>query len=300
LLSSVVSSEVAARPAGAEDVGRPLREFLKTVDVGDVARRLGSSVARILGERASRPPPPDPEPAEVTTSKEGGKTQTFAVQDSFGEWTRPLTPAVSGPPAMVAAAVAGAGAVARSGREPPRWVAGVIVGAALLVLFTLWRSFVASPQPPSLASRSAAAIPTAVEPAVATSPAPQPDIAESASTPAAVVAVTTRQAEPTPEPNAQRQRTVESRAEPVAGDERKAVAGALTLSADPTCQVLVDGKARGRTPIRDLSLPAGSYRVEFVSELTNERLDTSVQLVAGAHNRLHADFTAATPRIVVH
>jgi hypothetical protein len=61
----------------------------------------------------------------------------------------------------------------------------------------------------------------------------------------------------------------------------------------------VDGTPRGRTPIRDLPLAAGSYRVEFVSDLTNERLATSVQIAAGGRTRLHADFTAATPRIVV-
>jgi hypothetical protein len=75
--------------------------------------------------------------------------------------------------------------------------------------------------------------------------------------------------------------------------------GLLTLSAEPPCQVLVDGKPRGRTPIRQLALSAGNYRVEFVSELTEERLGTSVQLGAGEQNTLHADFTAATPRIVV-
>ncbi len=76
--------------------------------------------------------------------------------------------------------------------------------------------------------------------------------------------------------------------------------GSLTLSAEPPCQVFVDDQLKGRTPVRALSLPVGGHRVEFISDLTGEHLSTSIDLHAGQTPLLHADFTAATPRLVLH
>jgi hypothetical protein len=40
--------------------------------------------------------------------------------------------------------------------------------------------------------------------------------------------------------------------------------------------------------------------VEFISDLTQEHLTTSIDLKEGQTPALHADFTAATPRLMVH
>ncbi|HEX2882214.1 MAG TPA: serine/threonine-protein kinase [Polyangiaceae bacterium] len=287
LLHSTVNADSAARPQGAEQLGRPLREFLKIVDTTDVARRLGKTVAQMLDERVSRPPPPDPGPTEVTTSKAGGKTQTFAVHRGFDELTQPLVVAPAGPP--TARSVAPAWRASRM-----LWVGlGLLAGLVLLIglVDTLNpTTATVSSRPRDLiaasggsrtiegASKQDRAVPSKLETAQAGS---QGTLSELPS---------------------DRLQIQKSDTHPVAvavSAKPPAALGMLTLSAEPPCQVLVDGKPRGRTPIRQLALSVGNYRVEFISDLTDERLSTSVLLGAGEHDTLHADFTAATPRIVV-
>jgi serine/threonine protein kinase len=74
------------RPAEAEAFARPLRDFLRSADVGDVARRLGERVRR--ASRRSRPDRPSAPP--LTPSGEGSGrassapstlTRTFAARD---------------------------------------------------------------------------------------------------------------------------------------------------------------------------------------------------------------------------
>lgn len=294
LLLSVVDTDAATRPSGAEDLGRPLRDFLKTVDVGDVARRLGKSVAQMLAERVSRPPPPDPVPEEVTTSKPGGKTQTFAVQLAFGELTQPLSPAVG-----VAGVPAQRAALPRVGKS--RLLAGAlllaVVAVAIVRIFLQNGSTVVAGSSDTVAPRTrittsmTAAPNRPAEPGSASAPELHSGTTLTAATSQSAVVQNDRLATQKP--------SKEGASEVVGSAKPLAAPSLLTLSAEPPCQVLVDGKLRGRTPIRELTLPAGSYRVEFISDLTDERLGTSVQVGAGEHERLHADFTAATPRIVV-
>jgi serine/threonine-protein kinase len=288
LLRSAVNADTAARPQAAEELGRPLREFLKIADTADVARRLGKTVAQILGERASRPPPPDPGPAEVTTSKAGGKTQTFAVIRGFDELTQPLAGRPAALPRSPSADLA-------LRRRRALWIAlGLFVG--LMVITVLGGTMARTtptvrglpPRNPALASAAAsAAQPRAMEHPIAPT---TPELAQAGSRGVSR------------ETHGERPHSQKSEAEsPViaATSAQPGAVGLLTLSAEPPCQVLVDGKPRGRTPIRQLALSTGNYRVEFISDVTDERLGTSVLLGAGEHNTLHADFTAATPRIVV-
>lgn len=101
LLVMAVSPNPASRPADAEQFARPLRDFLRATDSGDLARRLGERVRRArirLGEgRASRPPPAreanaTPAPATPTSAMD---SRTFAARDELVVWTRRLG---SGPP----------------------------------------------------------------------------------------------------------------------------------------------------------------------------------------------------------
>jgi hypothetical protein len=46
LIATSVAANPADRPASAEQLARPLREFLKSADLGDIARRLGERVRK--------------------------------------------------------------------------------------------------------------------------------------------------------------------------------------------------------------------------------------------------------------
>jgi serine/threonine-protein kinase len=312
LLRSVVGTDVASRPDGAEDLGRPLRHFLKTADTADVARRLGRTVTQMLAERASRPPPADlgdPDPRAITTSKAGGKTQTFAVHRGFDELTQPLLPTVHASVAAGAAQSKAEPAKAATIRSRPvLLLVGLSIMSALIAL-----SLVSSrdgtsnvgpprserrdqPPEPSRVESTERAVPGRAAPGRAGLVLPTAPVASSVTS---VVATNSESAEGTGGRPSSQPSGAQNGSELAASAKPAVASGFLTLSAEPPCQVLVDGTARGRTPLRDLSLSAGSHRVEFISDLTDEHLGSSIQLNAGEHARLHADFTAATPRIVV-
>jgi len=277
LLCRTVDSRITERPRAAEDLARPLREFLKAVDVGDVARRLGQQVAEVMDDRASRPPPPAvPEGNDRATAGLGGKTQTFAVKHEFDELTRPLG----------GLATKGEGA-ARNTRPRRRvmWL-GLGLTLALVLIALIWRK--------SSESRVIQAAPTA--PVVAAASPEQPGATNAISRAAPSGDPSSVQASQGPQ-NSSPSALPKSSPAPTTG-KTATLQGFLTLSSEPPCQVLIAGKPRGRTPVRDLPLPVGSYRVEFVSDLMDERLGTSIELAAGVHRQLHADFTAATPRLV--
>jgi serine/threonine-protein kinase len=112
LIASSVALDPRARPSAAEHLARPLREFLKTEDTGDIARRLADRVQRarrrlrssspwLPGERGgdelarqTRPfssaPPAPREPAEPGSAP---ATRTFAARGDLEVWTRKLSSA---------------------------------------------------------------------------------------------------------------------------------------------------------------------------------------------------------------
>src|SRR5213078_49783 len=46
LIVRAVADRASDRPQSAEELARPLRDFLRTADLGDIARRLGDRVRR--------------------------------------------------------------------------------------------------------------------------------------------------------------------------------------------------------------------------------------------------------------
>ncbi|HVZ33535.1 MAG TPA: serine/threonine-protein kinase, partial [Polyangiaceae bacterium] len=60
LIHSALAHDPSARPQTAEELARPLREFLRSSDLGDIARRLGERVR----QRATRPPTPPRDAAD--------------------------------------------------------------------------------------------------------------------------------------------------------------------------------------------------------------------------------------------
>jgi serine/threonine-protein kinase len=109
LIASALSKDPEARPQSAEQLARPLREFVKSADLGDLARRLGTRVRRtrrkllasspwLLGEgMTGAEQRADETPARRPRAPSIGDTQTFAVRNDLVEWTRKL-PSVAPPP----------------------------------------------------------------------------------------------------------------------------------------------------------------------------------------------------------
>ncbi|MET0411478.1 MAG: protein kinase, partial [Polyangiaceae bacterium] len=95
LVLQAVDNDPKRRPQSADELSRPLREFLKSSDLGDLARRLGDRVARLLEEQHSVPAAsPAPRPAS-------GCTRTFATAGAALGWTAKIDsqpPRASDPP----------------------------------------------------------------------------------------------------------------------------------------------------------------------------------------------------------
>jgi eukaryotic-like serine/threonine-protein kinase len=112
LIASSVALDARERPVGAEHLARPLREFLKSEDSGDIARRLGARVRRarrrsrssspwLPGETDSGQSSPQTRPLNEATPTERESagagsspvTRTFAAREEVEVWTRKLSSA---------------------------------------------------------------------------------------------------------------------------------------------------------------------------------------------------------------
>jgi eukaryotic-like serine/threonine-protein kinase len=116
LIASSVALDARDRPTAAEHLARPLREFLKSEDSGDIARRLGERVRRarrrsrssspwLPGESGSSPNELKTRPLNAETVPGAAKnsasnapgsspvTRTFAARDEVEVWTRRLSSA---------------------------------------------------------------------------------------------------------------------------------------------------------------------------------------------------------------
>jgi len=130
LIARGLSLEPSERPAQAELLARPLRDFARHSDAGDVARRLGARVRRALrrSERkatsgislgTSTPNAPFVATPALPASVEGSRpvessgpppTYTFAARGEVAEWTRRLDAQSSVPPPPVTGSGSGSGA----------------------------------------------------------------------------------------------------------------------------------------------------------------------------------------------
>jgi hypothetical protein len=86
-------------------------------------------------------------------------------------------------------------------------------------------------------------------------------------------------------------------AEPAGSAASRKFAGCkLVLTSEPSSTVKIAGRV-ARTPLALDALDPGTYQVEFQEATLNEKLIGTVQLKPGDERRLHADFTAASPRL---
>jgi serine/threonine protein kinase len=318
LLKSALAFEPSRRPQTAEEMARPLREFLRQSDLGDIARRLGDRVCA----RLTRPPESGSAPGARERALRGtgsGVTQTFAARDALLQWTAKLD---SEPPIAPAASPI-SGMVIESGALPPgsqaaagrraalpaglrrRWL-GLASALAAFALAGLWfaqrglagpgsSAALAKPAPVDLASGARGPEVSPSQPAV---PAP--------ASPAAPAALLAASAPLPPHPRvlpATHAAAAEPRSpglESRPGASRAGAAQArlrVQVTAEPPALVQVDGVVVGRTPLSSLSLSPGVHAFVFVSELLGEKLEAKLNVDASERRRIHADFTSATPQV---
>ncbi len=318
LIASATAKRPEDRPETAEQLARPLREFVKSADLGDVARRVGARVRKTRRKLLASSPwlfgegerEPAEEKPDVSTRRAPsiGDTQTFAVRNDLVEWTRKL-PSVPPPPDDVVVEPAPASEVMSTRplessapeetapitageerrSEPNRagrpLVTLLLVGAVATAIW--WGSRAQAPVVPAQDPRPAASVPAAAATPSATPVAPPSGPPSAAPVPTPSALPPTRPAAPASVP------------QPV-GDAAVVEPGArasLTLTASPPSTVSVGG--RSYTTPASVPLAPGSYYVGFDNATLNLRTGTQVTLSAGAKRSVHADFTDQSPRVIV-
>jgi eukaryotic-like serine/threonine-protein kinase len=314
LIERSVALDVKARPAGAEELGRGLRDFARDADSGEVARRLAARVRRVRNklERESDPPRGesaldatsvrDSTPGLVTPAGLTPTTKTFAARDEMVEWTRKISSAPP-PPAEGTRRLSSGPSKAPSRAPPAPERPGARVGriaglaAGLVLVLGLASRLGSRPAPVPAPSRPVETVPAAApaEPPPTPSAHPEPPPAPPTSRPARVTA---------PSGSAPaRGLDAASVAAPAALPSAAPLASAtLKLTSDPPSMVSIDGEGftqTSPTPLRALPLKPGAYRLSFRSETYGSPVAGQVTLAAGARRSVHADFRAAVPTLTV-
>ena len=286
LISNAVAANAGTRPQTTEELSRPLREFVKSTDLGDLAKRLGRRVREAKGKGgAGAKGGAMLASHDLVTPPSGGQTQTFAARNEVQEWTRKIET----DPGQEEA-TSDSERIDDIAAEPSRRSWGL--PAALIVggLAVGW-----------VAARS---LPELLNP-------PLPPSARSAfPLPAPSAAITTKAAtlrtKPRKSPSAQPHRAVptgvlspgvQARA-PASSGAFKPAYGFVSLTSQPATSVSVNGRSYGTTPVVNLELPRGSYAVVFSDPILG-RVSASLKLGVGEKRGVHADLTAATPRVFV-
>ena len=338
LIASSVALDARERPTGAEQLARPLREFLKSEDSGDITRRLGERVRRARRRSRSSSPwlpgegsaevseqstrPMSPEDAALRAQKSpqivpgAPVTRTFAARDEVEVWTRRLSSAptaVSEPLDAVLHVSEAARAPAAPNDDGTREPSGISSskrerapkknGALALLLLAAV----------GLAALAFAFTPRTKGPTGSTFSASgrmvasAQGVAESAKAPPPLGSAPDVPQDPKPSSSSARLLA------PVVDAPRARVAasaasaepeqfGALKLTADPPAFVEVSGphfQRSARSPIVALKVPVGRYQVVFKNDTWGAPLGTQVVVVAGVSRSVHADFRLTEPAISV-
>jgi eukaryotic-like serine/threonine-protein kinase len=318
LLASSVALDPGERPERAETLARPLRAFVKSADLGDVAHRLGERVRRTRRRaRSSNPwllqdeledaaPGSDRDVGATPPAEAGSVTRTFAAREDMVEWTRKLPSVPPGPletppaPAEPSAASRPSERVrasdaetsptttgARRERSSNGWRIGVALGATAVAAAILGARWIGQPRTP---------------------PQPKTSDASPSSAPSAAPRSTNdaprQSTKPTPPPRPSA--TTNEHHDPIAKSETSARAapsaaqGTLNLTADPPASVTVGSRSYAHTPVIGLELPSGNYTVTFKAlGVLDEHVSARVTLKPGQTRGVHADFTSASARIIL-
>jgi serine/threonine protein kinase len=316
LIRSAIALDPKNRPEQAEALSRPLRDFLRGADSGDIARRLGqrvrrarrrsqSSVPWLVGEISSSGPLT---PALIPLTPTGASpvTRTFAARDDLVEWTRRLSSSppeaskASGNVSPTAAPEPGSGSPRTS--VPPRearprqtallGLAALGLAGALGVALAGSRS--ASERLPSPAPVTASAAVSVEQRAAPAELRALAEVAPPLPEPPALHSVR-RSPAATPRPSSA------VAAVSVANSEAE-TSSTLKLTSDLPAVVTVQGERVAETrptPVRALRIPSGSYTVTFSSDTYSAPIATRITLEPGTMRSVHADFRDAVPRVNV-
>ena len=336
LVQSSVAFSAKDRPADAEQLGRGLRDFLRSADSMEVSRRLAARVRTAHERMVPRSAPgatgsdgastaPDSTPPLVTPTGLTPSTATFAARDEMVEWTRRFS---SAPPPLDAPA-AGPSTRRLSTRpsaapSPPQRTKAYWLGLVVSALFAgvlavlgarLMFGTAANPPRTPRAPTPSSALPLApttvhAEIPVEAAVAPTPSGAVEAARHGASRDVPAPPSAPTPSHSTARAALAPTAPAPSAAREPVPIAPAvapdvdatLRVTSDPPSVVTVEGAGVAQTsstPVRGLNLPPGNYRVTFRSETYGAPVATQVALAPGVHRSVHADFRAAVPAITV-
>ena len=324
LIARSVALDARERPSGAEHLARPLRDFLKSEDSGDIARRLGDRVRRARRRARASSPWLTGEPAtdgregtrpfragspgrEQNTAALAGEpvTRTFAARDDLELWTRKLSSASAPPGAMphtpnapIADASGEApgllsGRVSRGERGAGRWALGA-VAVASLAFVSLAFAFASRVNLPALQPRA----PTDVGPIPLARPV-RVVLPAASETPVVAAPAAVQSSRPASRKAAESAPIRTAVPGASAGPEP---VGALKITADPRATVEVSGahfQQFGQTPLVGLKVPVGRYQIVFRNDTFGAPLSAQVMVVAGATRSVHADFRQAEPAISV-
>jgi serine/threonine protein kinase len=314
LLLAALARDPAARPKSADDLARPLREFLKPADLGDLARKLGDRVQKTRAraaastgaeEQASGDAAATPVALERTPPLVTEVTRTFAAREEWTAWSRQIETRPSERPA----AEPSAGPRTRRLSDPKtlapqaagaprprarRLAAGGVFALGLGVVAALGLAPERSSAPPNPPPEARAPAPRTDElpraPAEPTSSATAPS--SSATAPPLPSSAPPPRSSAAPKPKAQA----------TASAPASVATAMLRLTADPPAEVTVHGEGITTTlttPVRALSLKPGTYRVTFRNATYGPPVATRVTLHSGHAQVVHADFREAEPRVTV-
>jgi hypothetical protein len=290
----------AARPQHADELGRALRKFLSSVDLGDVARQLGERVraarARPASPKSERKPRLDRPPSRPSAQEIG--TKTFAARDDVlgtPPSTRRLPPSEPPPKPDAIETIATRPIETDRGAEQPArrrraWALGgalavVVAGTVFAVKAT--RTVTAIPSSTSTAQPSSPSTATVTG---TSGPVTTGAVTGPATGTVAVTATATGTATGTGTG------TVTGAATATEGPA--GLDGAtVTLVADPGVVASYDG--RSCRPPCSVVLDPGPHTFRFTFPMTGESPSTSLKLKPGERVTLRADFTGASPTIQV-
>ncbi|MEI9937039.1 MAG: protein kinase [Pseudomonadota bacterium] len=337
LIASSVALDARERPVAAEHLARPLREFLKSEDSGDIARRLGERVRRArrrsrssspwlpgeggTGETSASTRPVSSEPPAPRESAVGSApvTRTFAARDEVEIWTRklssaptgaadlPATPVLASAGPLTAQAAPALPIVDDSVRDPSGISSSKVSRAPkrsvgwLLAAASLTIAAVALAFVPRRSASHVNAVQVTatvpVTPSASPVPPALPEQAKASPPASGVSPLSAVLAQKTEE--IARVRVPPSSAAPSAEPEQF---GVLKITADPRASVEVSGPhfhQLGQSPIFGLKVPVGRYQVVFRNDTFGAPLNAQVLILSGVSRSVHADFRQAEPAVSV-
>ncbi len=71
--------------------------------------------------------------------------------------------------------------------------------------------------------------------------------------------------------------------------------GELRVSSSPSCEIMIDGKSRGSTPIAGIKLSPGKHRLQLINSRFGIDRTLTIDIVAGEVTKKKYDFPVTTP-----